>query len=190
MILAILFISVAFMVIGSIIAIETKDLLSSVISVGAVGLMLSVAFLLLGAPDLAIVQVVVEVLTLIMLLRALATREDVTVAHRYRHAEVLATSAALIFFGIFLMFSWVCFQNLTPLGAPLFAHRADAVASQYISNGLAQVNAPNLVTAVLLDYRAYDTLGEATVIFTAIIGAMAILRKTGRIPNERNDADS
>jgi len=34
--------------------------------------------------------------------------------------------------------------------------------------------------SVILDYRAYDTLGEATVLFTAIVGAFVILRKRGR----------
>jgi len=34
---------------------------------------------------------------------------------------------------------------------------------------------------VLLDYRAYDTLGEATVIFVSILGAYAILRRRGRL---------
>ena len=185
MLTAILLILLAFMIIGSIIAIETKDLLASVISVGAVGLGLSVVFLLLGAPDLAIVQVAVEVLTLVMLLRVIITREDVTVAHRFRHAEVAATSAALVFCGIFIFFAWMSFHELPAFGKPVLT-----VAREYLANGFVKVNAPNLVTAILLDYRAYDTLGEATVIFAAIIGALAILRKTGRIHNERNDPDS
>ena len=58
-----------FMVIGSIVAIETRNLLSAVISVSAVGFALSIAFLFLGAPDIAITQLVVEVLVLIILIR-------------------------------------------------------------------------------------------------------------------------
>lgn len=58
-----------FMIIGSIIAIETRNLLSSVISVGTVGFALSIGFLFLGAPDIAITQVVVEVIALIILIR-------------------------------------------------------------------------------------------------------------------------
>jgi multisubunit Na+/H+ antiporter MnhB subunit len=42
-----------------------------------------------------------------------------------------------------------------------------------------QTGAHNRVTAVLLDFRAYDTLGEATVIFTAILGCYALLRTRG-----------
>ena len=59
-----------FMVFGAIIAVEIEDLLSSVIAVGAVGLGLSLAFLILKAPDLAITQLVVEILCLIILIRA------------------------------------------------------------------------------------------------------------------------
>ena len=58
-----------FMNIGAIIAIESKSLLSSVISIGAVGFGVSILFLFLGAPDLAITQVVVEILILIILIR-------------------------------------------------------------------------------------------------------------------------
>ena len=57
-----------FMVIGSVVAVETRNLLSAVISVSAVGFALSVAFLFLGAPDIAITQLVVEVLVLIILI--------------------------------------------------------------------------------------------------------------------------
>ena len=51
-------------------------------------------------------------------------------------------------------------------------------AQHYLLNGLKETGSPNIVTAVLLDYRAYDTLGEATVLFAAIIGAVTILRRT------------
>jgi multisubunit Na+/H+ antiporter MnhB subunit len=42
---------------------------------------------------------------------------------------------------------------------------------------------------IVLDSRGYDTLGEATVIFTAIIGAYAVLRRTGRRQHAGNVAD-
>ena len=37
-----------------------------------------------------------------------------------------------------------------------------------------------VVASVILDYRAFDTLGEATVLFTAVIGVLAVMRKVGR----------
>ncbi len=176
---------ITFMIIGAIIAIETKDLLSSVISVGAMGLALSIIFLILGAPDLAIVQVVVEVIALIMLLRLVISREDVTIAHRYRYGEVFATSVGLIFCGIFIVFAAIVYKEMPEFGSPILK-----VSQDYIDNGFRISNAANIVTAILLDFRAYDTLGEATVIFASIIGALVILRKKGRIRNERDDTDS
>ena len=50
------------MIIGALVAIETPNLLYSVISVGAVGFLLSIVFLFLAAPDLAITQIAVEVI--------------------------------------------------------------------------------------------------------------------------------
>jgi len=173
-----------FMIIGAIIAIETRDLLSSVISVGAMGLALSIVFLILGAPDLAIVQVAVEVIAIVMLLRLVVAREDVTIAHRYRYGEVFATTAGLIFFGVFIVFASVVYREMPEFGSPLLR-----VSHQYITEGFSISNSANIVTAILLEFRAYDTLGEATVIFTSILGAIVILRKKGRITDERDDSD-
>ena len=181
--LILIYLLLLFMIVGSIIAIETKDLLSSVIAVGAIGLGLAIVFLLLGAPDLAIVQVAVEVLSLAMMLRLVVMREDVTIAHRYRYGEVFATAVALAFFGLFVVLASAAFKQMPPFGhAPL------QVSQHYIGEGFQQTGAPNIVTAILLDFRAYDTLGEATVIFTSIVGALTILRKKGRIRHEGNDA--
>ncbi len=172
----------AFMIIGAVIALETKDLLSSVISVGAIGLALSIIFLILGAPDLAIVQVVVEVIAIVMLLRLVVEREDVTIAHRYRYGEVFATAAGLIFSGVFIVFASNVYKGLPAFGAPLFR-----VSQWYINEGFGITHAANIVTAILLEFRAYDTLGEATVIFVSIIGTIVILRRKGKKDNERHD---
>ena len=50
------------------------------------------------------------------------------------------------------------------------------VGPYYIEHGHAETGATNLVTAVLADYRGYDTFGELTVIFTAGVGCLLILR--------------
>jgi len=50
-----------------------------------------------------------------------------------------------------------------------------------LNQGLSKTGAANLVTSVILDFRGYDTLGEATVLFTAVMGVIVVLRKIGRI---------
>ncbi len=166
-----LYIILLFMIIGAIIAVQIKDLLSSVVAVGAVGLGLSVAFLLLKAPDLAITQLVVEILCLIILIRATIKR-DISINGREGFLAVFAT---MIFIGLFLLFAYFSLKDL-----PRFGHPIMRVANNYLEQGLKETGAANLVASVILDFRAYDTLGEATILFTAVIGVLAVLRRIGR----------
>jgi multicomponent Na+:H+ antiporter subunit B len=77
---------------------------------------------------------------------------------------------------------------LPPFGTPDAAiHRH--VAPRYIADTIKDTNVPNVVTSVLADYRGYDTLGETTVIFTAGIGVMLLLRKARR-RGRRDDAET
>jgi multisubunit Na+/H+ antiporter MnhB subunit len=54
------------------------------------------------------------------------------------------------------------------------------VAREYIALGLEKTGAANVVAAIILDFRGYDTLGEATVLFTAVVGVLTIMRRAGR----------
>ena len=63
------------------------------------------------------------------------------------------------------------------------------VAKAYLVGGLAQTGATNLVASVVLDYRAYDTLGEATVLFAAVIGVVTVVRRKGRKKPEEEDSE-
>jgi multicomponent Na+:H+ antiporter subunit B len=55
------------------------------------------------------------------------------------------------------------------------------VARYYIENAYPDTDMPNIVTAILADYRGYDTLGEATVIFSASMSVLLLLRRGGRL---------
>lgn len=167
-----LYILLIFMIIGAIIAIELKDLLSSVVAVGAVGLGLSIVFLLLKAPDVAITQLVVEILCLIILIRATIKRDLKPPASGRWFFNTLVTVG---FITLFLLVARKCLLQLPEFGYPTMK-----VASTYLQEGLAKTGATNLVASVILDYRAYDTLGEATILFTAVIGVLAIVRRIGR----------
>lgn len=50
------------------------------------------------------------------------------------------------------------------------------VAARYVENTVEETGVLNAVTAIITDYRAFDTLGEVTVLLTAIAGLMAVLR--------------
>lgn len=54
----------------------------------------------------------------------------------------------------------------------------------FIYNGQNESAANNIVTSIVFDYRGYDTLGEASVLFTAVLGVGIVLRSLWREKNE------
>jgi multisubunit Na+/H+ antiporter MnhB subunit len=173
-----LYVILAFMVMAAVVAVQTKDLLNAVISLGAVGFGVTLSFLLLHAPDLAIVQIVVEILTLVFMIAVIrkTTREDTTEA-RILPKDVFPVLMTVGTLAVFLIFAILALRALPTFGNPLLR-----VAGRYIRDGLELTGAGNLVAAVILDFRGYDTLGEATVLFTSVIAVLAVLRKVGRKP--------
>jgi multisubunit Na+/H+ antiporter MnhB subunit len=160
------------MIFAAIVALEAKDLLSSVIAVGSVGFALCLAFLILKAPDLAITQLVVEILCLIILIRATLNKDlPLVIEGRW----VFNTVSTLTFIAVFLFFAYLALREIPSFGNPIMA-----VVKKYLEEGISKTGAVNLVSAIILDFRAYDTLGEATVLFTSVIGIMAVLRQPGR----------
>ncbi|HUS71796.1 MAG TPA: hydrogen gas-evolving membrane-bound hydrogenase subunit E [Sedimentisphaerales bacterium] len=175
--MSVFYILLLFMIIAAIIAVETDNLLSSVICVGAIGFGGSLIFLFLRAPDIAITQIVVEVLGLIILIRATISR-DRTFITGDREFFGMVVSVVIIF--VIFLAGMKVFETLPTFGTPIFANVPDAASQTYISEGMQKTGAANLVSSVILDFRAYDTLGEATVLFTSIIGATVILRKKAK----------
>ena len=167
-------------VIAAIITVLTSNLLYAVISLGAVGFLLAIAFMFLAAPDIAIVQIGVEVVTLVILLRA-------TLGRSYQEEAfdktLVGAAFALAAVAVIGLFGLQVFNDFPALGSPVMERFSDAPSTTYLAEGLAQTGAPNSVTAVLLDFRAWDTLGEATVLFCAALGTVAILRRRARKPD-------
>lgn len=167
-----LYFILGFMIIGSIACLEMKNILSSIITVGVVGLALALAFLLLQAPDLALVQFVFEILCVIILIRAFAKRGIQT---QELKRNVPKTIIAVVILLCIFVISIFALKELPSFGKPIVR-----VAERYLANAGVETGSQNIVTSVILNYRVYDTLGEVTVIFTAILGALTILRKIGR----------
>lgn len=157
-----LYILLLFMIVGSIAALEAKDLISSIINLGAVGLALCVAFLILKAPDIAITQLVVEILCLIILIKATVNKDVPGVVEG---RWVFNTISTIIFVVIFLVFAWAALKELPDFGAPLML--------------AVKENQGKLLISKVLDSRVYDTLGEVAVLFASVIGIMAVVREYG-----------
>ncbi|MEO0097131.1 MAG: hydrogen gas-evolving membrane-bound hydrogenase subunit E [candidate division WOR-3 bacterium] len=163
---------------AGIVAVEIKDLLASAISLGVVGFSVAIMFILTQAPDLAIVQIVVEVLTVVIFVGVIlkTTHIDTTLEDR-RDVRDYLTKGVFVLFGIFfLLFSISALKEIPHFGQPIMK-----IASHYLVKGFEEIRAANQVAAIILDFRGYDTLGEATVLFTSVIGVLTILRKIGKI---------
>lgn len=85
---------------------------------------------------------------------------------KYLHLVVTVVTGLLLIFGSLQM------PDTGDSESPPSLH----VSPRYIEEGYAETSTPNMVTAVLADYRSYDTLGEAVVIFTAAVSVILILR--------------
>ncbi len=71
--------------------------------------------------------------------------------------------------------SYAQFLLLDPLGA-----HSLRMSESYVNGAVEKTGSINLVTGVLFDFRAYDTLGEAVILYTAALGVLTLLRIKGK----------
>lgn len=165
------------MIVGALIATFSTRLLHSIVSLGAVGFLLSIIFVFLGAPDLAITQIAVEVITLVLLLRTVQGRDSKRETPRAAQGNRWFAVIAILLLAIG---SFQLFAGSSEFGTPIMVRMEDSPSQHYLENGIDETGSANIVTAILLDYRGYDTLGEATVLFCAVVGAITILQIRSR----------
>lgn len=89
-------------------------------------------------------------------------------------------------FLVFMLLSAVSYM-------PTYGHEENPVnnevAQRYIENGLQETGAVNIVTGMILDYRAFDTLGESHVLFIATCTVLILLRKDKKKDENGNDIE-
>lgn len=173
------------MIIGSLYALHAKDLMSAVVAFGIIGFGLVIAFLLLKAPDLAIVQTVVETISLIIMISVLiiSTRKDLKeqTTLKVKGVSYVNIRAAIYITISFILIGFLLFYFSHAIRTlDLFGEHETRMATEYIQSGIENTGSVNLVTGIVFDFRGYDTLGEATILFTAVIGVLTILRLKGR----------
>ncbi|MFH0757281.1 MAG: hydrogen gas-evolving membrane-bound hydrogenase subunit E [Bacteroidota bacterium] len=164
-----------FMIAGALYALHAKDLLSAVVAMGIVGYGLVICFLLLKAPDLAIVQIVVETITLVIMVAVVldsSRKEIVTTLDRSTILQMV--TGFIIFAGLFYFFLRAT-ENLDSLGSHTLR-----MSEAYVNGAVEKTGSVNLVTGVVFDFRAYDTLGEAVILYTAALGVLTLLRMKGK----------
>ena len=80
------------------------------------------------------------------------------------------------------------FSNLPPVGAT-DNPASNEVAAKYIEDGLQDTGAVNIVTGMILDYRAFDTFGESNVLFIATCTVLILLRSDKKKDKQQEKAE-
>ncbi|WP_255773792.1 Na+/H+ antiporter subunit A [Mycobacteroides abscessus] len=152
-----------------------RNRLAAVLLVGITGYGAGTIFALHGAPDLALTQFLVETLTLVifvLVLRALPAESDIQQANRFRLPRaVLAIAVGC---------------TVTALGVYAMAARRDRPIADLLPQAAYQRgHGANTVNVLLVDIRAWDTLGEISVLLVAATGVASLMfrhRRFGRAP--------
>ncbi|MGK0444309.1 MAG: multicomponent K+:H+ antiporter subunit A [Bermanella sp.] len=131
-----------------------------------VGLIVSLAFAQFSAPDLALTQLSVEIVTIILLLLALfflpqSTQKESS--NRRLSSDLLVSSL------IGCVIGTICFAMLT---TPL-----DTISDFFLANSKTGGGGTNVVNVILVDFRGFDTLGEITVLGIAALGIYKLIAK-------------
>jgi multicomponent K+:H+ antiporter subunit A len=160
-----------------------RQIITRLIALGFVGFLVGVVYLLYKAPDLALTQVLVELVTLIMLL---------LLARRLGPSAVpaLATMRRSRISGLVVAIGGGALAGLLTWAAAVSPERSRPIfddqpthANYYLANSKYPVKAgahsgggSNVVNVILVDLRGIDTLGEITVLVIAALGAASLLR--------------
>ncbi len=150
--------------------IRLRNLFGVVIMAGIYSFLMATLLIVLDAVDVAMTEASVGAGVSTVLLLAALHLTRTTEAPAIRHN--LASLALALVIGATLVWGTLALPSFGGSEAVIHKH----VVPRYLADTLKDTNVPNVVTSVLADYRGYDTMGETTVIFTAGIGVMLLLR--------------
>ena len=138
--------------------------IKAVLISGAVGLVVTMVFVTLSAPDLALTQITVDVVTTVLLLMSLSLLPQLTpyessVSRRWRDA--------MIAIGGGLGIGWISWLILT--------RDHNSISWFFMQQSIPLGGGTNVVNVILVDFRGFDTFGEITVLGIAAIGALCLM---------------
>ena len=141
-----------------------RQRLNALILTGAVGLVVALAFVKFSAPDLALTQLSVEIVTVVLLLLALYFLPQRTPVETAALPRVGHVALALAAGGGAAALTWA-----------IMTRPYDSIAGYFLANSVPGGGGANVVNVILVDFRGYDTLGEISVLALAALGIYAML---------------
>ena len=147
---------------------DSRNRLRVLIYVSVIGLVVSLTFVQFSAPDLALTQISVEVVTILLLLLALNLLPKSppllsTAPRKWRDGALAITGGVLV--------GGIAWAMLTRDPGP-------SIAAYHLANAKSGGGGTNVVNVILVDFRAFDTLGEIIVLGIAGLGIFALLEST------------
>jgi multicomponent Na+:H+ antiporter subunit B len=148
-----------------------RNLFGVVILGGVYSFLMATVLVALDAVDVAMTEAAVGAgISTVLFLSALHLSRGEELKPLHKPVLPLIVAAAT---GAALVYGTLDLPAFSDPGAPIHQH----VAPRYIQDVVRETGVPNMVTAVLASYRGYDTLGETTVVFTAGVGVIVLLRR-------------
>lgn len=139
--------------------------LAALLLMSVVGLIVALIFVRFSAPDLALTQLSVEVVTIVLMMLALYFLPQLTPNEsspwRVSRDVVVAAAAGL---GVGLI-TWA-----------VLTRPYHTIADYFLANSVKGGGGTNVVNVILVDFRGFDTLGEITVLAVAAVGIFAMLQ--------------
>ncbi|WP_336366178.1 monovalent cation/H+ antiporter subunit A [Marinobacter sp. C2H3] len=136
-----------------------------------VGLLVALAFARFSAPDLAMTQLSVEVVTIVLLMLALYYLPSWTPLETSARRRVRDLVVAVLAGG-----------GMTLLTLAMLTRPFSSISSFFLENSKPEGGGTNVVNVILVDFRGFDTLGEITVLAIAALGIYAMLKNTALTP--------
>lgn len=161
---------VGVMLVALLFAVSIRSRLTIVISLGILGFSLALIYILHGAADLAMTQILVETLTVILValvlihMPTLSKEAEMSNSGKIRDA-IIAVSAGTL----------VTMLVLATLHLPF----DDFISQYYASVSYSEAYGRNIVNVILVDFRALDTMGEVVVVAVAGIAVYALIKMKG-----------
>ncbi len=160
-----------------------RNLFAVVMLAGIYSLLTAGLFTVMDAVDVAFTEAAVGagISTVLMLgtLALVGRKEKATKRHPVLPLFVVLVTGAALVYGTLDM------PRFGDPGNPIHHH----VAPRYLEESGHEIGIPNVVTSVLASYRGYDTMGETTVIFTAVVGVLLLLATRRRRWPEEGKGD-
>ena len=156
--------------------VRLKRLFAVVILSGVFSLLSALLFVSMDAVDVAFTEAAVGagISTVLMLGTIALCAREAKPASAFSPVPL----AVVTLVGGVLVYGTLDMPSFGLATAPVQTH----VAGAYLARTHADIDIPNVVSAVLASYRGYDTLGEVVVVFTAGLGVVLLIAGLGRRP--------